>query len=95
MSHAYVVGQITVKNEALWAEYRSKVPATLAPWGAELMFRGKRTETDDLDLLHTHIVVIRFPSLADVQGWLQSAAYTALIPLRNEAAELVSITYED
>jgi uncharacterized protein (DUF1330 family) len=32
MSHAYVVGQITVKDESLWAEYRSKVPATLTPW---------------------------------------------------------------
>ena len=95
MSHAYVVGQITVKNEALWAEYRSKVPVTLEPWGAELMFRGKRIDSDDLEDSHTHVVVIKFPSRADVEGWLQSEAYIALIPLRHEAAELVSITYED
>jgi uncharacterized protein (DUF1330 family) len=37
MSRAYVVGQITVKNESLWTEYCSKVPATLAPWNAELV----------------------------------------------------------
>ena len=95
MSHAYVVGQIAMKNEALWVEYRSKVPATLEPWGAELLFRGKRTATDDLNPSHTHIVVIKFSTLDDVNGWLQSAAYKALIPLRNEAAELVSMTYED
>ena len=34
MSDAYVVGHITVKNADKWAEYRSKVPQTLAPWGA-------------------------------------------------------------
>jgi uncharacterized protein (DUF1330 family) len=95
MSHAYVVGQITIKNETYWSEYRSKVPATLAPWGAELMFRGKRIDSGELDQSHTHVVVIKFPSLANVEGWLQSEAYNALIPLRHQAAELVSITYEE
>ena len=40
MPEAYVVGQITVKNPEKWDEYRSRVPQTLEPWGAELVFRG-------------------------------------------------------
>ncbi|MDF0752412.1 DUF1330 domain-containing protein [Marinobacter sp. 71-i] len=39
---AYVIGQITVKDPAKWEKYRSKVPTTLAPWGAELVLRGGR-----------------------------------------------------
>ncbi len=39
---AYVIGHLTVKDPDKWAEYRRRVPATLAPWGAELVFRGKR-----------------------------------------------------
>jgi len=38
-------------------------------------------------------VVIRFPSLADAQGWHASAAYQALIPLRQEAADVILTTY--
>lgn len=38
---AYVIGNITVKDPQKWAEYRSLVPETLAPWGAELVLRGK------------------------------------------------------
>ena len=38
MSTAYVIGHITVKNAEKWAEYRNQVPATLEPWGAELVF---------------------------------------------------------
>jgi hypothetical protein len=38
---ACVIGHITVKDEEKWAQYRAQVPATLAPWGAELLFRGK------------------------------------------------------
>jgi uncharacterized protein (DUF1330 family) len=42
---------------------------------------------------HPDIVVIRFPSLGDAQGWHASAAYQALIPLRQEAADVVLTTY--
>jgi uncharacterized protein (DUF1330 family) len=42
---------------------------------------------------HPDIVVIRFPSLADAQGWHASPAYQALIPLRQEAADVVLTTY--
>ena len=94
MSHAYFVGQITVKNEDKWAEYRSKVPGTLAPWQAELVFRGKQPHAQDNASPHPDIVVIRFPSLADAEGWHMSPAYQALIPLRQEAADVVGTTYE-
>jgi uncharacterized protein (DUF1330 family) len=94
MSNAYVVGQITVKDETLWAEYRSKVPATLAPWNAELVFRGQQARSLSGECPHADIVVIRFASLADADGWFKSEAYQALIPLRQEAAVLILTTYE-
>jgi uncharacterized protein (DUF1330 family) len=94
MSNAYVVGQITVKDETLWAEYRSKVPATLAPWNAELVFRGQQARSLSGECPHADIVVIRFASLADADGWYKSEAYQALIPLRQEAAVMILTTYE-
>jgi uncharacterized protein (DUF1330 family) len=94
MLNAYVVGQITVKDETLWAEYRSKVPATLAPWNAELVFRGHQARSLSGECPHADIVVIRFASLADADGWYKSDAYQALIPLRQEAAVLILTTYE-
>jgi uncharacterized protein (DUF1330 family) len=94
MSHAYFVGQITVTNEEKWAKYRSQVPATLAPWHAEILFRGKQARTQQQGSPHPDIVVVRFPSLADAQGWHESAAYQALIPLREEAADVVGTLYE-
>lgn len=94
MTSGYVVGQITVKNSEKWAEYRSQVPATLEPWGAELVFRGKQVAALAGANPHPDIVVIRFPDLAAVDGWFNSPAYQALIPLRQEAAEMVLLTYE-
>ncbi|HAF56320.1 MAG TPA: DUF1330 domain-containing protein [Thauera sp.] len=94
MSDAYVVGHITVKNAEMWAEYRSKVPQTLAPWGAELVFRGRQAAALAGENPHSDIVVIRFPSVAAVNNWFSSPAYQALIPLREQAADVLLLSYE-
>ena len=94
MSTAYVVGHLTVKNSEKWAEYRSQVPATLEPWGAELVLRGKRVAILAGEHRYSDIVVIRFPDKEAINNWHSSPAYQALIPLRQEAAEMVLISYE-
>ena len=91
---AYVIGHITVKDAEKWAEYRGRVPATLAPWGAELVCRGKRLSTLSGEHVHTDSVVIRFPDADAVNNWFNSPAYQALIPLRMQAAEMVLVGYE-
>ena len=70
MSTAYVIGHITVKNAEKWAEYRNKVPATLEPWGAELVLRGKRVTILAGEHPHSDIVVIRFSDNEAVNNFL-------------------------
>jgi uncharacterized protein (DUF1330 family) len=94
MSAAYLVGHITVKNPEKWARYLDQVPATLEPWGAEITFRGKRVATFSGEHPHDGIVVIRFRNKEAVESWHSSPAYQALIPLRQQAAEVVLLSYE-
>ena len=91
---AAVIGHITVKDEQKWAEYRSRVPATLAPWGAELVLRGGLAEVLAGEHAHSDTVVIRFPDLASARGWYHSPAYRALVPLRQEAAAVDLMLFE-
>jgi len=92
---ACVIGHITIKDEEKWARYRAQVPATLAPWGAELVFRGQVESVLAGSHAHTDSVVIRFPDSAAVAGWYRSPAYQALIPLREQAAELDLVVFSD
>ena len=92
-STAYVIGHISVKDPEKWAAYRSLVPATLAPWQAELVFRGEKLAVLGGEHRHGDTVVIRFPSIAAVNGWFASPAYQALIPLRMEAAEVDLVSF--
>jgi uncharacterized protein (DUF1330 family) len=94
MNTAYLVGHITVKNAEKWAEYRGQVPATLLPWGGELTFRGKKVAVLSGEHQHTDIVIIRFPNKEAIDAWHNSAAYQALIPVRQQAADMVLIGYE-
>ncbi|WP_260294736.1 DUF1330 domain-containing protein [Sedimenticola hydrogenitrophicus] len=88
MGSAYVIGHITIRDKAKWAQYRDRVPATLEPWGAELVLRGHLAAVLGGSHAHTDTVVIRFPDLEAVNGWHASDAYQALIPLRQQAAEV-------
>ena len=92
---ACVIGHITVKDEEKWAQYRAQVPATLAPWGAELLFRGQRAGILAGNHAHLDTVVIRFPDADTVNAWYNSPEYQALIPLRQQAADLDLVVFSD
>ena len=92
---AYVICHIAIKDPLKWEAYRSHVPETLAPWHAEVVFRGKpfaafSGAADD----HGDVVVIRFANAAAARGWFESPSYQAPIPLREEAAAVTLVAYE-
>lgn len=91
---AYVIGNITVRNASKWAEYRARVPATLVAWGGELVLRADQGVVLGGHHRHTDVVVLRFPDLGSAHGWYQSAGYQALIPLREQAADVDLNVYE-
>jgi uncharacterized protein (DUF1330 family) len=91
---AYLIGHITIKDPQKWEAYRSQVPATLAPWQAELVFRGRAFAVLGGSHAHADTVVIRFPDPASLRGWFASPAYQALIPLREAAADVTLVGYE-
>ena len=95
MGNAYVIGHITVKDAAKWDTYRGAVPATLAPWGAELVFRGSNARVLAGEHAQADVVVIRFPDRKAVDGWHSSAAYQSLVPLRRQAADVVLLAYDE
>ena len=91
---AYAIGHITVKDQTKWRDYCARVPATLAPWKGEVLLRGRRLDVFNGRHEHLDTVVLRFPDTAAVTGWHASAAYQALIPLRDAAADVVLVAYE-
>ncbi len=90
----YVIGHVTVKDPQKWAQYRVQVPGTLARWGGEVVLRGRKVAVFSGEHAHTDTVVIRFPDADSARRWYESEAYQALLALRNEAADLVLVSFE-
>ena len=91
---AAIVGHVAVRDADKWARYVAAVPATLAPWHGEIAMRGEQRLALNGMQHGTHVVVIRFPDVAAIDAWYRSAPYQALIPLRDEAADVVLSAYQ-
>lgn len=83
---AYVIAVETIHDEVMFAEYRSQVMPTLAPFGASFVVRGGRLTVLEGDWPHKRTVVIEFPSRAAAEGWYASPAYQAVIGLRQRSS---------
>ncbi|MAA80478.1 MAG: hypothetical protein CL916_14575 [Deltaproteobacteria bacterium] len=84
----YLSAIITVKNPEKLKEYISQVPATMAPFGATLVFRGKVHTVLNGEEKHHIEAVFSFESAAKIEAWYQSDAYQSLIPVRDEGANM-------
>ena len=90
---AYLVGQITVKDDGLWQQYIAGVAESLAPFDSKIIFRGQLEKVLAGEQPHSLVVVIEFPDHATLDAWFTSEKYQALIPVRDRAADVVITTY--
>ncbi len=90
---AYLVGQITVKDDGLWQQYVAGVAESLAPFDSKIIFRGQLEKVLAGEQPHSLVVVIEFPDHATLDAWFTSEKYQALIPVRDRAADVVITSY--
>lgn len=92
---AYLVGHITVKDNRLWQQYVAGVAESLEPFESGIIFRGQLVKVLAGQHDYNLVVVIEFPDQATLNKWYNSKKYQALIPLRDEAADVVITTYRE
>lgn len=83
----YVFGDIAVREPELMREYRSRVPATIEAGGGRSLFRAGEWTRLEGEWEPTRVICIEFASVEQADRWYGSAAYGALIPLRQRAAD--------
>jgi len=92
---AFFVATSRIKDPQKYAEYGANAGATFAAFGGQLVVRGKAGDVLAGASDHQTIAVVRFPDTAAINGWYNSPAYQALIPLRDEAVDMTLVTYEE
>ena len=85
---ALLSATVQVKNPEKLQQYISQVPATMQPFGAKMVARGKVQKTLTGEAVHQIEAVFEFPSVEAIEKWYASDAYQALIPVREEGAKM-------
>ena len=83
---AYVVAAETIKNQAMFDEYKKAVVPTLTQHGAQFISRGGNLTILEGEWPHPRLVIIEFPSRAAAEGWYRSAEYQKVISLRHNSS---------
>lgn len=85
---------IQVKNLEKLKEYISQVPATMKPFEAKLLARGKKQTVLNGECPHQMEAIFEFPSKDAIESWFVSDAYQALVPIREQAAYMNIVVLE-
>ena len=85
---ALLLATVQVKDQDKLKSYISQVPATMAPFGAKMVARGKVLKMLNGEFSHQIEAVFEFPDAASIEAWYASSDYQALIPLRQEGAHM-------
>jgi uncharacterized protein (DUF1330 family) len=85
---AYVVVHIDVTDPAQYEEYKKAVPAAIRAHGGRYLVRGGAVEVLEGSHDGRRLVMLEFPSLANVRAWWASPEYQAAKRLRAGAATM-------
>jgi uncharacterized protein (DUF1330 family) len=91
---AYVIVEITVRDEETYAQYRARVTDQIRQYGGEYLVRGGNTEALEGDWLPRRIVLLRFDSMEAAKRWWSSDDYAPLKALRQASADTNMILVE-
>ena len=83
---AYLWGNITVTDPALYDGYRQQVPALIARHGGRYRVRGGACEVLEGDASAERIVLIEFDDMNRLKTFYTSPEYRSLIALRQRAS---------
>ena len=82
---AYVVNELWVTEADLFQTYVVQVPPTLSPFGGRYLVRSGATQAIEGDP-PGRIVILEFPDRAAALAWRASAAYQAILPIRDASS---------
>lgn len=91
---ALVIVNVRPKDAGKLGEYSAAAAPTVAAFGGEFIHRGKLQEILAGDDTPHGLGIIRFPDVATAKNWFASAEYQAIVPLREEAADMTFRLYE-
>ena len=91
---AYLIANLAVTDPAGFEDYRQRVPATIEQYGGRFLARGGAHEVVEGHWQPTRVVVLEFPTMAQLKRWYDSEEYRPLRALRFRTARTDVVAVE-
>ena len=91
---AYVIIHDEIHDQALFAQFRERVAATIQASGGRYLVRGGAIEVMDGDWKPDRIVVVEFDSADRARDWFKSPEYVEIKEIRKKAATASVVVVE-
>ena len=83
---AYVIATMTIHDPATYRRYTELTPATIKRVGGRFLTRGEEVTTAEGEPFKERMVILEFPSRADVDAWLSDPGYKEAAKLRHASS---------
>ena len=90
----YVIADVRVTDQALFAEFAAGVPATIEAYGGRYIIRGGDIEGFQGDWAPPRCVGVEFESAEQARGWLNSEEFSPMRDLLNRSSDTDVIVME-
>lgn len=91
---AFFVAQVRVKDPDKFRNYAQAAGKSMQPFGGSVLIKGASRRTLAGPQAFPNLALVQFPDHDSLEAWYQSAEYQSLLPLREEAADMVITSYE-
>ena len=92
---AYVVAMMSIHDPLIYRKYTDRTPATVKMHGGKFLTRGEPVTTVEGEEYKDRMVILEFPSLAQVQAWLADPAYQEAMAFRHAASSMKLLVVQE
>ncbi len=85
---AYVVAMMSVHDAETYREYTDRTPPIVKKYGGRFLTRGEPVSTVEGETYDGRMVLLEFPSKADVESWIVDPAYQEAMEFRHAASTM-------
>ena len=90
---AYVIAMMSIHDPETYRKYTDKTPPTVRKYGGRFLTRGEDVTTLEGEPYRDRMVILEFPSKADVEQWLSDPDYQEAAVFRKASSISLSLLY--
>ncbi len=83
---AYIIAEVEITDPAAYEDYRKQAPGVIAAFGGRYLARGGAAELLEGQGEPKRLVILEFPSAAQLRSFYHSPDYQKLVAMRQRAA---------